>query len=184
MARPPDPSGRGAPPSPQAVAVITLVLGGARSGKSAVAERLLGAHRGPFTYLATAVVDPDDADFAARVAAHQDRRPADWITVESGPDLPAALAGVTGSVLVDALGTWVAATAEFAVDVAALCAALQTRGGDTVVVSDEVGLGVHPGSDLGRRFRDVLGGVNQAVGDVADRVLLVVAGRVLPLERG
>jgi adenosylcobinamide kinase/adenosylcobinamide-phosphate guanylyltransferase len=60
---------------------------------------------------------------------------------------------------------------------------LRKRVGDTVVVSDEVGLGVHPETEVGRRFRDVLGGVNQAVGDVADRVLLVVAGLVLPLER-
>jgi adenosyl cobinamide kinase/adenosyl cobinamide phosphate guanylyltransferase len=184
MARPLDPSGRGAPSRHRAVQVITLVLGGARSGKSAVAERLVGAHLAPITYLATAVVDPADADFAARVAAHRARRPADWATVESGPDLHVALAGTTGSVLVDALGTWVAATPDFAVDVVALCAALQARVGDTVVVSDEVGLGVHPGTDLGRRFRDVLGGVNQAVAEVADRVLLVVAGRVLPLERG
>jgi adenosyl cobinamide kinase/adenosyl cobinamide phosphate guanylyltransferase len=163
--------------------MITLVLGGARSGKSAVAERLADALPAPLTYLATAVVDPSDDDFAARVAAHRDRRPADWTTVESGPALPAALSGIAGSVLVDALGTWVAAAPDFAVDTDGLCAVLRKRVGDTIVVSDEVGLGVHPETEVGRRFRDVLGGVNQAVSDVADRVLLVVAGRVLPLER-
>jgi adenosylcobinamide kinase/adenosylcobinamide-phosphate guanylyltransferase len=163
--------------------MITLVLGGTRSGKSAVAERLASALPAPLTYVATAVVDPADHDFNARVAAHRDRRPAGWATVESGPALPADLAGISGSVLIDALGTWVAATPDFAVGVDDLCAVLRSREGDTVVVSDEVGLGVHPETELGRRFRDVLGGVNQSVGDVADRVLLVVAGRVLPLER-
>ena len=83
--------------------------------------------------------------------------------------------------LVDALGTWVAAHDDLAVDTPALVAALQ-RPGATVVVSDEVGLGVHPSSEVGRRFRDVLGDVNRAVADVADEVLLVVAGRVLPLD--
>jgi adenosylcobinamide kinase/adenosylcobinamide-phosphate guanylyltransferase len=163
--------------------MITLVLGGTRSGKSAVAERLAAGLPAPLTYLATAVVDPADDDFAARVAAHRRRRPEGWTTVESGSALPADLAGLSGTVLIDALGTWVAATPDFAVDIDDLCAVLRTRPGDTVVVSDEVGLGVHPETELGRRFRDVLGGVNQAVGDVADRVLLVVAGRVLPLER-
>jgi adenosyl cobinamide kinase/adenosyl cobinamide phosphate guanylyltransferase len=62
-------------------------------------------------------------------------------------------------------------------------AALRGRSGDTVVVSEEVGLGVHPSSEVGRKFRDVLGTANQAVAELADRVLLVVAGRVLPLER-
>ncbi len=89
-----------------------------------------------------------------------------------------------GSLLVDALGTWVAATPVFAVDVAALCEALAGRDGDTVLVSDEVGMGVHPSSDVGRRYRDALGTVNQALAEVADEALLVVAGRVLPLGRG
>jgi adenosyl cobinamide kinase/adenosyl cobinamide phosphate guanylyltransferase len=135
------------------------------------------------TYVATAIVPPDDPDWAARVAAHRTRRPAEWATVEAGRDLPAALAArPDGSILVDALGTWVAAHDDLAPDVAALTAALTARAGDTVVVSDEVGLGVHPSTELGRRFRDVLGVVNRAVADVADEVLLVVAGRVLPLE--
>jgi adenosyl cobinamide kinase/adenosyl cobinamide phosphate guanylyltransferase len=80
------------------------------------------------------------------------------------------------------LGTWLAGFADFAPDTAQLCAALQQRPGDTVVVSDEVGLGVHPSSEVGRQFRDALGGVNRSVADFADRVLLVVAGRVLELD--
>jgi adenosyl cobinamide kinase/adenosyl cobinamide phosphate guanylyltransferase len=163
--------------------VLVLVLGGARSGKSELAERLVARWTPPVTYLATALVPDDDPDWATRVEAHRTRRPAEWTTVEAGRDLPSALVAVArGSVLVVALGTGVAAHEDLAPDVAALTAALIGRAGDTVVVSDEVGLGVHPSTELGRRFRDVLGLVNRAVADVADEVLLVVAGRVLPLE--
>jgi adenosyl cobinamide kinase/adenosyl cobinamide phosphate guanylyltransferase len=76
----------------------------------------------------------------------------------------------------------VAATPDLAVDIDALCRALSARSAATVVVSEEVGLGVHPPTDVGRRFRDVLGDVNRAVGDLAAEVLLVVAGRVLRLD--
>jgi adenosylcobinamide kinase/adenosylcobinamide-phosphate guanylyltransferase len=132
------------------------------------------------TYVATAVVG-DDADFGARVALHQARRPAGWRTVEVGAGLVDALSSLSGSALVESLGTWVTAVADFAVDGDGLGAALRARVGDTVVVSEEVGLGVHPSSEAGRRFRDALGLVNQSVAAVADRVVLVVAGRVLEL---
>jgi adenosyl cobinamide kinase/adenosyl cobinamide phosphate guanylyltransferase len=161
--------------------VITLVLGGARSGKSAAAERLASRSSPHVTYVATAEVI--DADMAARVAAHQARRPRGWTTIEAGVDLPEVLERVSGSVLVDSLGTWLARGNDFAVDVDALCSSLCGRAGDTVVVSEEVGLGVHPSTDSGRRFRDALGLVNQAVAARADAVWLVVAGRLLPLER-
>jgi adenosyl cobinamide kinase/adenosyl cobinamide phosphate guanylyltransferase len=163
--------------------MITLVLGGSRSGKSAVAERLAAALPAPLTYVATAVIDPADADFTARVEAHRRRRPSSWSLVEAGSRLVPEVRDLPGSILIDALGTWVAATDDFAIDVGGLCDALSARTGDAVVVSDEVGLGVHPASELGRQFRDVLGEVNQAVAAVADRVLLVIAGRALPLER-
>jgi len=88
-----------------------------------------------------------------------------------------------GTVLVDALGTWVAAHGDLDPDIDGLVAAIVARRGDTVLVSDEVGLGVHPSTEVGRRFRDVLGGVNTAVADVADDVLFVIAGRILPLPR-
>ena len=159
---------------------VTLVLGGARSGKSAVAERRAGT--GPVTYVATALVDQADGDMATRVAAHRARRPATWTTVET-EDLVAALEGSAGTVLVDSLTTWVARAAGFAVDVDALCRALAGCSGDVVVVSDEVGLGVHPSTDAGRHFRDSLGVVNQAVAAVADEAFLVVAGRLLQLDR-
>jgi adenosyl cobinamide kinase/adenosyl cobinamide phosphate guanylyltransferase len=162
--------------------VITLVLGGARSGKSTVAERLVAQLAGPVTYVATAVLDPSDVDHAARVAVHRARRDPAWTTVETS-DLPGVLRSTAGAVLVDSLGTWVTADDDMAPDVDGLCAALCERDGDTVVVSEEVGLGVHPSSGVGRRFRDALGAVNVAVAEAADDVLLVVAGRVLPLER-
>lgn len=161
--------------------MITLVLGGARSGKSAVAERLAAGLPSPVTYLATATIA--DADHAERVAAHQGRRDPSWLTVEVGADLVAAVRSASGSLLVDSLGTWVSTHEHFAVDVAGLCVALAGRTGDTVIVSEEVGLGVHPSSAAGRKFRDALGLVNAAVAEICDDVLLVVAGRVLPLSR-
>ena len=166
--------------------MITLVLGGTRSGKSEVAERLVAGAAG-VTYLATGIAT--DGDMAARIAAHRARRPAGWTTVEAGAALVEALAAARGTVLVDSLGTWVAAHPDLAPDTGALCASLARRradagrGDDTVLVSEEVGLGVHPPTEVGRRFADALGEVNRAVAEVADEVLLVVAGRVLPLER-
>ena len=162
--------------------MITLVLGGARSGKSEVAERIAARLPAPVTYVATLVPGDDDPDLAERIEAHRARRPAGWRTVEAGPELPALLRSVPGPVLVDGLGPWVAGSPGMAVDAGALCAALTGRGADTVVVSDEAGLGVHPATQDGRRFRDALGTLNQAVAAVADEVLLVVAGRILRLD--
>lgn len=178
---------------------LILVLGGTRSGKSAFAEALVARLPGPSTYLATG--SPVDEDMAARIAGHRSRRGPGWTTVEAGADLAAALGAVgDGPVLVDSLGTWVAAHGDagpspseaagasgppvnpFAVDIDGLAAALVARTGPTVVVSDEVGLGVHPSTEVGRHFRDALGLVNQAVAAVAGDVWLVVAGRGLRLE--
>lgn len=161
--------------------MITLVLGGTRSGKSEVAERKAAATGHAVTYVATGTAV--DAEMAARIEEHRRRRPPGWTTVESGPDLAGALTAAAGTVLVDALSAWLAQFEDMAVDTDALCAALAGRTGDTVIVSDEVGLGVHPSTEVGRRFRDALGTLNQRVADVADEVVLVVAGRVLRLER-
>lgn len=163
--------------------MITLVLGGARSGKSALAESLAARLPPPVTYVATLVTDPTDADLVARIEAHRSRRPAPWATIELGADLNLveALRSTPGTVLVDSLGPWVGGAPGFTVDTAGLCCALQERAGDSVVVSDEVGMGVHPSTGLGRRFRDRLGEVNQGVAAVAGEVLLVVAGRPLVL---
>lgn len=158
---------------------ITLVLGGTASGKSAHAERIAGELADDVVYVATGVATDDE--MAARIAAHKLRRPATWSTIETD-DLPAAVRGLGGQpAMIDSLGTWVAHTEDFDVDVDALLDALRGRTAPTVVVSDEVGLGVHPESEIGRRFRDALGAVNHAVADIADEVLLVVAGRVIRL---
>jgi len=111
------------------------------------------------------------------------RRPTTWRTVEeAGATVPRVLTDLVGTVLVDSLTTWLAAAPDFAVDGEALCAALVKRDGDTVVVSDEVGLGVHPSTEAGNRFRDALGVLNQHVAAAADEVMLVVAGRALLLR--
>lgn len=161
--------------------MLVLILGGTRSGKSAVAERLAARLHEPLTYVATGQVTDDE--MAARIARHRARRPSSWTTLEVGEDLPEVLSRLQGSALVDALGTWLAGRPDFEVDEQRLCSALRGRAGDTIVVSDEVGMGVHPSTEIGRRFRDALGSLNTAVADVADRVLLVVAGRVLELDR-
>jgi adenosylcobinamide kinase / adenosylcobinamide-phosphate guanylyltransferase len=161
--------------------MITLVLGGARSGKSTYAERLMGRLPSPATYVATLLVG-DDQDLSARIARHRQRRPAEWGTLEAGLDLPEVVRALRGSMLLDSLGPWVALHEGGKVDSATLCRALTERTGDSVVVSEEVGLGVHPSSAAGRHFRDALGTLNQDVAEVADQVLLIVAGRALPLH--
>ena len=165
--------------------MITLVLGGARSGKSEFAERLAGAAGGAVTYVATAAIT-DDPDFDARIERHRARRPTSWSTAEPGRDLVSYLhaTSLDTTVLVDSLGAWVAQFEEFEADKDGLCAALTSRSGHTVVVSDEVGLSVHPATMIGGRFRDALGEVNQAVSRVADQAFLIVAGRPLQLGPG
>ncbi|HZU73174.1 MAG TPA: bifunctional adenosylcobinamide kinase/adenosylcobinamide-phosphate guanylyltransferase [Acidimicrobiales bacterium] len=160
--------------------MITLVLGGARSGKSEVAERL-AARLGPaVTYVATATVT--DEEMAERIEAHRRRRPPQWSTVESEADLAGLVRALEGPVLVDGLGVWLARQAGFRADGDELAQALSQRDHPAVVVSDEVGLGVHPSTEAGRHFRDALGLLNRSVAAVADEVLLVVAGRVLRLD--
>ena len=145
-----------------------------------MAEQLAGAATGTVTYIATAVVE--DADFAARVQAHRARRPPSWQTIEAGASLVEALRSVPDTALVDSLGTWLAASPAFDGDVPGLLAALSQRRGDTVVVSEEVGLGVHPSTEVGGRFRDALGILNREVSALADQVFLVVAGRAMRLD--
>ncbi len=169
-------------------AQITLVLGGARSGKSELAEQFAAGLGPAVAYLATGAPPGDDPEWARRIDRHRARRPPTWTTVEVGPggDLVQALLDAPQPVLLDSLGTWVAGLPGFGRDQdrAALCQALAERrsaGRSTVVVSEEVGLGVHPSSDAGRRFRDALGELNRHVAQLADTVQLVVAGRMLSL---
>ena len=171
---------------------LVVLIGGARSGKSALAQRLAeeaGARsRAPVTFVATATAG--DADMAARIARHQADRPAGWGLVEAPIDLETAVAaiGPDHTVIVDCLTLWVAnlvfadhADAEVEARAGALAATLGRRPGLSLVVTNEVGLGVHPPTDLGRRYQDLLGRVNQVVAAGAGHTLLVVAGRALPM---
>jgi adenosylcobinamide kinase/adenosylcobinamide-phosphate guanylyltransferase len=163
--------------------MLTLVLGGARSGKSRYAESLISALPPPWTYVATA--EAGDAEMAERVAAHRARRGADWQTVEAPHDLAAALAdaGSNAPVLVDCLTLWLSnrmlAGAGVEAETAHLEAALDSRHAPVVLVSNEVGFGIVPDNALARRFRDLQGRLNQRMAARADRVVLMVAG--LPL---
>jgi adenosyl cobinamide kinase/adenosyl cobinamide phosphate guanylyltransferase len=158
--------------------MLALYLGGTRSGKSELAEaaaaRIAGG--GAVTYVATAQVT--DGEMALRVDAHRRRRPADWTTVElgAGGDLAGMLFRSPGTVLVDSLGTWLAGFPAFRVDGEGLVRAIRLRKGSTVVVSEEVGMSVHPPTEAGRAFQDAIGELNRAVAEVADEVYLVVAG--------
>jgi adenosylcobinamide kinase/adenosylcobinamide-phosphate guanylyltransferase len=163
----------------------TLVLGGNRSGKSAFAEALL-ADASTVDYVATAARIDGDTEWADRIARHRRRRPAHWRTIET-TDVAAVLDAPGGAVLVDSITTWLAAVMDAggawdgpggAVDapVEALCAAWARTARRAVLVSDEVGLGIVPESRSGRRFRDVLGSLNQQLAAAADEVHLVVAG--------
>lgn len=171
---------------------LVVLVGGARSGKSSLAQRLAeeaAARTGAaVTFVATATAG--DADMAARIARHQADRPAGWGLVEAPTELAAALAGVdpAATVIVDCLTLWVAnlvfadrSDAEIEAETRAVAAALARRSGLSLVVTNEVGLGVHPPTELGRRYQDLLGRVNQLAAAAAGRALLVVAGRALPL---
>ena len=177
----------------------TLVLGGARSGKSRTAERMLAAEP-RVTYLATGVIDGDDDEWSARVATHRARRPASWETVES-TDVAKVLAARTAAdppLLVDCLTLWLtaamqdagcwepdapaAAEARLAAAVEDLVAAWRGCRGRVVAVSNEVGQGVVPATPAGRRFRDEMGRVNAAVAAESDAVWLVTAGMLQRLR--
>jgi adenosylcobinamide kinase / adenosylcobinamide-phosphate guanylyltransferase len=176
-----------------------VVLGGARSGKSAQAELRL-AGEPDVTYVATGAAEANgagDPEWAARVAAHRARRPAWWRTAET-TDLAGMLAGARGALLIDGIGTWLAAAidecgawdgsaegaARLAARVAELIGAWRQTGACVVAVSDEAGLGVVPGTPAGRMFRDELGRLNQALAAESEEAELIVAGRVVPLPAG
>ncbi len=166
----------------------TLVLGGARSGKSAHAERLVLASGLLPRYLATATAG--DAEMADRIARHRNRRRDDgWVTREEPLRLTEALreeAGPGRAVLVDCLTLWLSNLMMAGHDVegetARLCAVLSDVGGPVVLVSNEVGMGLVPETALGRRFRDAQGRLNQAVAVAAPSVVFVVAGLPLVLK--
>lgn len=172
----------------------TLVLGGIRSGKSqwaeaAIAESLTPGQ--PVHYLATGQAADADPAWSQRIAAHRDRRPPHWRTVETGdiatqlrqcPDTPT---------LVDDIGGWLTAILDHrrdweggsvSGDVDDLLAAVAAFDSPLVLVSPEVGLTVHPATESGRRFADELGTLNQRLAVVCDQVTLVIAGHPLPIK--
>ena len=165
---------------------ITFVLGGARSGKSHFAESFVASLPRPWVYVATA--EAHDDEMAARIAEHQARREAGWQTIEAPHKLPEAIRGAPKGavVLVDCLTLWLSNIMHgpFDIDCAMgqLEEALHTRENATVLVSNEVGLGLVPETRLGRAFRDAQGRLNQRIAAFASRVVLVVAGQPLILK--
>ena len=174
---------------------VTLVLGGARSGKSRYAESLLRSHP-QVTYVAPGPVpDGSDPEWAERIALHQARRPAQWATRETR-DLAAVIRAAKHPVLIDCLATWLtwliddidawqdreSAGTHVQRETTRLIEALGSATGDVVLVSNEVGSSIVPATPSGRMFRDGLGRLNAAVSAVSDHVALVVAGRVLDLS--
>ena len=167
---------------------LTLVIGGARSGKSDLAVQMGRRHGGGVSFIATA--EGLDTDMAARIARHQAERP-NWPTIEAPLQLGTALhnAPVEHLLIVDCLTLWVAnmmfadasdediaAAAELDISIA------RARDAPTVAVTNEVGLGIHPDTELGRRYRDQLGRVNRIWASAAHRCLFLVAGRAVALH--
>jgi adenosylcobinamide kinase/adenosylcobinamide-phosphate guanylyltransferase len=168
---------------------LTVLVGGARSGKSAHALRLAGSAES-VVFIATA--EAGDDEMAARIESHRVERPGGWATVEEPVGIREALESspVESFVILDCLSLWVSNLmhrdwTDEAIEAEGVRSArvAAARSAPTVVVTNEVGLGIVPATPLGRRYRDVLGRVNRAFADVADEALLVVAGRTLRLER-
>ena len=163
---------------------LTLVIGGARSGKSRHAETLVGQCAAPPAYIATAQAFDDE--MRARIDEHRARRSADWRTIDAPFELVSALNGVPDrqTVLIDCLTLWLTNVmlAERDVDQESreLADVLAKPRGPWFVVSNEVGLGIVPDNPLGRRFRDAAGRLNQMVAERASSVIFVVAG--LPMK--
>jgi len=162
---------------------VELILGGARSGKSALAERLAQASGMAVTYVATATAG--DPEMAQRIRRHRTRRPADWRTLEEPVDLAAVLAAEAAAdrcILVDCLTLWLSnlllldAGAQWPAQRDALLHLLPGLPGRLILVSNEVGLGIVPLGELSRRFQDEAGWLHQKLARDCDRVILAVAG--------
>lgn len=170
---------------------LLLLLGGARSGKSELALRLAGEQSAPVVFIATAQAGDDE--MAARIEQHKRDRPAAWRTIEEQLRLGETLAALDGDscVIVDCLTLWAAnmlerhdaATAEIEDEARAAASLAAGRAGLTIVVSNEVGLGLVPDNEVGRSYRDLLGRINSTWAAAADHVYLLVAGRILQLEK-
>ncbi len=169
--------------------MFTLLVGGARSGKSTGAERLAQRSESDVVFVATATAG--DSEMAARIAAHRVARPANWRTIEEPVRVLARMADVDphAFVVLDCLTLWVSNLLEVGTsddDVLTLAAeladALAERPGNGAVVSNDVGGGIVPDNALARRYRDLLGSVNAVFADRSERSLLMVAGRAVALE--
>ncbi|TGN61019.1 bifunctional adenosylcobinamide kinase/adenosylcobinamide-phosphate guanylyltransferase [Paracoccus liaowanqingii] len=160
---------------------ITLVTGGARSGKSALAERLVARHALPRIYLATA--EPRDGEMTDRIQQHQRSRGEGWRTIETPLDLAGALRATDGQGvrLVDCLTLWMS-NCEGRADVEGLVETLRQQSCPVVLVTNELGQGIVPANALARRFRDDHGRMNQAVAHMADQVWMAVSGLPLRLK--
>ena len=167
-------------------AKITLVTGGARSGKSRYGESLIAALPPPWIYIATA--EAGDAEMAARIAEHQKRRPIGWTIIEAPHELAAVFSRIDAAapVLVDCLTFWLSncllADADLEKEAEQLAGMLARHAGPVVLVTNEVGSGIVPDNALARRFRDAQGRLNQRMAALADRVVLVVAGMPLVVK--
>ena len=167
-------------------ASTTLILGGARSGKSRYAEELFADFAGLSTYIATAQAFDDE--MAARIAEHKRRRGDSWRTIEAPLDLARAIysAPAETPLLIDCLTLWLSNLVLNEQDVEAATVALEDalhkRSGPTVLVSNEVGLSIVPDNALGRRFRDEQGRLNQRMATLADRVVFIAAGLPIILK--
>lgn len=166
---------------------VTLVLGGARSGKSAYGERLVEGFGGPMTYLATA--EAGDDEMTARIAEHRSRRGNSWTTVEEPHELADALVQADkpgGAILVDCLTLWLANLMAAQHDIPAesqrLARTLEAVEGAVVLVANEVGLGIVPDNAQARAFRDHAGRLNQSIAQVAHNVVFVAAGLPMTLK--
>jgi adenosylcobinamide kinase / adenosylcobinamide-phosphate guanylyltransferase len=168
---------------------LTLLIGGARSGKSSLAVHR-AASAEPVVFIATG--EPGDEEMAARIETHLAERPPEWTTVEEPVEIRAALEASSAEslVILDCLSLWVSNLIgrdwddeAIETEAARVVKTAASRRAPTVVVTNEVGLGVVPATPLGRRYRDVLGRVNADFAETADEVLFVVAGRALRLER-
>ncbi|TRW96194.1 bifunctional adenosylcobinamide kinase/adenosylcobinamide-phosphate guanylyltransferase [Paracoccus sp. M683] len=162
---------------------ITLVTGAARSGKSALAERLLLRHGRPAIYIATA--EARDGEMSGRIALHQARRGNGWLTVEAPRDLAGALTATDGqgARLVDCLTLWLA-NCDGKADVDGLVLTLRQQRDPVVLVTNELGAGIVPANALARAFRDDHGWMNQAVAEAADQVWMAVCGQPFRLKPG
>ena len=162
---------------------VTLVTGGARSGKSALAERLALRRGGPAIYVATAAAG--DPEMAERIAQHQARRGESWKLIEAPRDLAGALRHSDGQGvrLVDCLTLWLSNMMGSA-PVDELVTTLRQQSCPVVIVTNELGQGIVPANALARRFRDDHGRMNQAIAAIADEVWLAVSGLPLRLKPG